>query len=402
MAVDVKAIEALLDEKRTFPPDPGFTARAHARDPALYERAAADPDGFWAAFADELRWYRKWDQVLDWSNPPFARWFVNGQINACDNCLDRHIGTPYQNNVAIHWEGEPGDGRSLTYRQLWWEVCRFANVLKDLGVRKGDRVSIYMPMVPELPIAMLACARIGAPHSVVFGGFSAESLADRIHDSQSRILITADGGYRRGGVVALKATADAALENCASIEKVIVLKRTGQDVPMQPGRDLWWHDLVASASADCPPEPMDSEDLLYLLYTSGSTGKPKAIAHTIGGYLVGCYATAKWVFDLKDEDIFWCTADIGWVTGHSYVVYGPLALGATQVMYEGAPDWPERDRFWAICEKYGVTVFYTAPTAIRAFMKWGPEYPARRNLSTLRLLGTVGEPINPEAWMWYH
>jgi acetyl-CoA synthetase len=401
---DELAIEALLEESRVFPPPSAFTAQANVKSDEIYEEAEADPEGFWARMAEELYWFRKWDQVLSW-DAPFAKWFSGGKLNASYNCLDRHLGTPTQNKVAIHWEGEPGDERTLTYRQLWREVCKFANVLKGLGVGKGDRVTIYLPMVPELAIACLACARIGAPHSVVFGGFSAESLSDRIQDSESRVVITADGGFRRGSCVPLKHATDDALKSCPGVEKVVVLERVGRDragVQMQQGRDLWWHDLMRDASSDCPAEEMDSEDLLYILYTSGSTGKPKGIAHTTAGYLLGVYCTTKWVFDLKPQDIFWCTADIGWVTGHSYVVYGPLANGTTQVMYEGAPDFPEKDRFWAICEKYGVTVFYTAPTAIRAFMKWGEIYPDQHDLSALRLLGTVGEPINPEAWIWYH
>lgn len=400
---DVKAIEALLEEKRVFEPPAEFARRALVNSPEVYERAKADPEGFWGSLADELTWFRKWDTVLEWE-PPFAKWFVGGQLNVCHNCLDQHLGTQREHKTAILWEGEPGDRRALTYRELWEEVCRFANALKGLGVKRGDRVAIYMPMVPELPIALLACARIGAPHTVVFGGFSAESLSDRINDAGAKVLITADGGYRRGGVVPLKVAADEALATAETIESVVVLKRVGEKTPvtMQEGRDHWWHDLVAAASTDCPAEAMDSEDLLYILYTSGSTGKPKGIAHTTAGYLLGCAVTMRWIFDLRDEDVFWCTADIGWVTGHSYVVYGPMANGATQVIYEGAPDFPDKDRFWEICERYGVTVFYTAPTAIRAFMKWGTEFPERRDLSTLRLLGSVGEPINPEAWVWYH
>ncbi|MCC2668667.1 MAG: acsA [Armatimonadetes bacterium] len=404
MATDEQAIEALLDEARLFPPAAEFTAQANVKSPDIYEQAAADPDGFWAGIAEELHWFRKWDRVLEW-NEPFAKWFVGGKLNAAYNCLDRHLDSATKNKVAIHWEGEPGDVRSLTYHQLWREVCKCANALKSLGVRKGDRVTLYMPMVPELAIACLACARIGAAHSVVFGGFSADSLADRIQDSESKVVVTADGGYRRGGIVHLKKAADEALKHCPGVEKVVVLERVGHQhapVHMQAGRDVWWHDVVEDASANCPAEEMDAEDLLFILYTSGSTGKPKGIAHTTGGYLTGTYLTTKWVFDLKPTDIYWCTADIGWVTGHSYIVYGPLANGATQVMYEGAPDFPDKDRFWAICEKYGVTIFYTAPTAIRAFMRWGDEHVKQHDLSSLRLLGSVGEPINPEAWMWYH
>jgi acetyl-CoA synthetase len=401
--MEVRAIEALLEETRVFPPPAGFAARARVATPEIYERAARDPEAFWAGFAEELPWMRKWDRVLEWE-PPFAKWFVGGQLNASAICLDQHLGTPRQNKAAIHWEGEPGDTRTLTYRELHREVCRFANALKRLGVGRGDRVAIYLPMVPELPIALLACARIGAPHTVVFGGFSAESLRDRINDAQAKLVITADGGYRRGGIVPLKRAVDEAIAGCPTIENVIVLRRVGSEAhaTLQEGRDHDWAALVERESALCPPEPMDSEDLLYLLYTSGSTGKPKGIVHTTGGYMVGAYATTKIVFDLRDEDIYWCTADIGWVTGHTYVVYGPLANGATQVIYEGAPDFPDKDRFWEIVAKYGVSVFYTAPTAIRAFMKWGEQYPKRHDMSSLRLLGSVGEPINPEAWIWYH
>ena len=399
-----KAIEALLEESRLFPPAEAFTRQANLSDPEVYDRGTSDPEAFWAAEASELHWFKGWDQVLEW-RPPFAQWFVGGKLNVSYNCLDRHLGGPTRDKVAFYWEGEPGDTRTLTYAQLHAEVCRFANALKSLGVERGDRVTVYMPMVPELAITLLACARIGAPHSVVFGGFSAESLADRIHDSESRVVVTADGGYRRGGVVKLKQAVDEALQTCPSVESVVVLRRVGEEkapVEMHEGRDHWWDSLVREAGADCPAEEMDAEDLLFILYTSGSTGKPKGIAHTTGGYLTGVYSTTKWVFDLKPEDVYWCTADIGWVTGHSYIVYGPLANGATGLMYEGAPDWPDKDRFWALCEKYGVTVFYTAPTAIRAFMKWGTEHPEAHDLSRLRLLGSVGEPINPEAWMWYH
>jgi acetyl-CoA synthetase len=401
--MEARAIEALLEETRVFPPPEEFRRKANVQSEEVYEQAARDPEAFWAGWAEELPWFRKWDRVLEWE-PPFAKWFVGGQLNASHVCLDRHLGTPRENKTALLWEGEPGDSRTLTYRELHQEVCRFANVLKRLGVRRGDRVALYMPMIPELPIAMLACARIGAPHTVVFGGFSAESLRDRINDAQAKLVITADGGYRRGGIVPLKRSVDEALAGCPSVENCVVVRRVGEkaQAQMQAGRDHDWAELMAKEAPSCPAEPMDAEDLLYLLYTSGSTGKPKGIVHTTGGYMVGCYATTKWVFDLKDEDVYWCTADIGWVTGHSYVVYGPMANGATQVMYEGAPDFPDKDRFWAIIEKYGVTVFYTAPTAIRAFMKWGEALPARHDLSTLRLLGSVGEPINPEAWMWYY
>jgi acetyl-CoA synthetase len=397
-------INALLNEQRSFPPSADVRARARISDPEVYARAAADPETFWANFASELEWMQPWTKVLDW-NPPHAQWFVGGKLNASANCLDRHLAGPRRHKAAIVWEGEPGDRRTLTYFDLHREVCRFANVLKGLGVRKGDRVAMYMPLVPELAIAMLACARIGAVHSVIFGGFSAESIRDRVNDSSCKVLVTADGGYRRGNVVPLKQTADEALKGTPSIEHVVVLQREARapfSISMQAGRDHWYHELMQDASTDCPPEPMDSEDMLYILYTSGTTGKPKGIVHTTGGYLVGTYATTKWVFDLRDDDMYWCTADIGWVTGHSYVVYGPLQNGATLLMYEGAPDWPNKDRFWRLIEEHGVTIFYTAPTAIRAFMKWGTEWPAKRNLGSLRLLGSVGEPINPEAWMWYH
>ena len=396
-------IHALLTENRAFPPSDEFRAQANVRDAAVYEEAARDPEGFWANFARELEWSTPWTRVLDW-NPPHAKWFVGGTINASVNCLDRHVRTARRNKAAIIWEGEPGDRRTLTYFDLHREVCQFANVLKSLGVARGDRVAIYLPLIPELAIAMLACARIGAVHSVVFGGFSAESLRDRSNDAQARLLITADGGFRRGGVVALKKVADEALAETPSIEHVVVVRRGQSDIPvtMVEGRDHWYHELMAHAPSSCPPEPMDAEDMLYILYTSGTTGKPKGIVHTTGGYLVGTYATTKWVFDLKEDDVYWCTADIGWVTGHSYVVYGPLANGATVVMYEGAPDWPQKDRFWSIVARHGVTIFYTAPTAIRAFMRWGTEWPKQHDLSSLRLLGSVGEPINPEAWVWYH
>ncbi len=396
-------IDALLEESRRFAPSAEWRARARVNDPGVYARAAADPEAFWAEFARELEWMRPWDRVLDWQ-PPHAQWFVGGQLNASVNCVDRHARSARRNKAALIWEGEPGDRRTLTYFDLYRQVSMFANVLKSLGVRKGDRVAMYLPLVPELAIAMLACARIGAVHSVVFGGFSAEALSDRINDSQCKVLITADGGYRRGQILPLKRTADEALERTPSIESVIVVQRGAGPMPVhiREGRDHWYHRLMEDASIVCEPEPMDAEDMLYILYTSGTTGKPKGIVHTTGGYLVGTYASTKWVFDLNEEDVYWCTADIGWVTGHSYVVYGPLANGATVVMYEGAPDWPDKDRFWQIIERYGVTIFYTAPTAIRAFMKWGTDWPARRDLSSLRLLGSVGEPINPEAWMWYH
>jgi len=396
-------IEALLNEERSFPPPAAFAAAAVMSDPDIYARAAKDPEAFWAGFAKELDWIAPWSKVLDW-NPPDAKWFVDGKINVSANCLDRHARSWRRNKAAFIWEGEPGDRRTLTYFDLYRQVCQFANVLKSLGVTKGDRVALYLPLIPELAIAMLSCARIGAVHSVVFGGFSAESLRDRINDSACKVLVTADGGYRRGGIVPLKQVADEALEDTPSIQHVVVVQRGFADIPVHitEGRDHWYHRLMQDASYDCPAEPMDAEDMLYILYTSGTTGKPKGIVHTTGGYLVGAYATTKWVFDLKEDDVYWCTADIGWVTGHSYVVYGPLANGATVVMYEGAPDWPKKDRLWRIIERYGVSVFYTAPTAIRAFMKWGTDWPAHHNLSSLRLLGSVGEPINPEAWIWYH
>jgi len=394
-------IETLLDEQRRFPPPDAFKAQAHVRDNSPYERARRDPEGYWADWARQLEWTTPWTQVLEWK-PPHAKWFLGGKLNASVNCLDRHVRAGRGGRVALIWEGEPeGEVRRITYAELHLEVNKFANVLKGLGIGRGDRVAIYLPMVPEVAVAMLACARIGAVHTVVFGGFSAESLRDRINDAGAKVLVTADGGYRRGAIVPLKQNADDALAGTPSIEHVVVLRRTGQTVTFRTGRDLWWSELMSRAAHDCPPEPMDAEAPLYILYTSGTTGKPKGILHTTGGYLTHVYATTKWVFDLKDADVFWCTADVGWVTGHSYVVYGPLALGVTEVMYEGAPDHPTKDRFWAICAKHGVTVFYTAPTAIRAFMKWGVELPAKHDLSTLRLLGSVGEPINPEAWMWY-
>ena len=396
-------IDDLLREDRTFAPSADFRARAVVRDDSIYAEAAGDPEAFWARMAGELEWSRPWHTVLDWQ-PPHAKWFVGGTINASVNCLDRHVRGPRRNKAALIWEGEPGDRRTLTYFDLYRQVSTFANVLKSLGVTKGDRVALYMPLIPELAIAMLACARIGAVHSVVFGGFSAESLRDRINDSACRLLVTADGGYRRGQIVALKKVADEAVAGTPSIEHVVVVQRAGAALPvtMTAGRDHWYHELMQGASFTCDPEPMDAEDMLYILYTSGTTGKPKGIVHTTGGYLVGTYATTKLVFDLRDDDVYWCTADIGWVTGHSYVVYGPLANGATVLMYEGAPDWPQKDRFWSLIEQHGVTVFYTAPTAIRSFMRWGTEFPQKHDLSSLRLLGSVGEPINPEAWVWYY
>jgi len=393
--------EALLEETRMFYPPEDFMARANVQSTKIYEEAAADPQAFWAEQAKRITWFEPWSTVLEW-NPPFAKWFVNGKLNAAYNCLDRHVVTWRRNKAAIIFEGEMGDSRVLTYQDLHREVSQLANALKSLGVQKGDRVTIYLPMIPEAAIAMLACARLGAPHSVVFGGFSAESLRDRIVDAQAKLVITSDGGFRRGGVVPLKANVDSALDGVDCVEHVVVVRRTGLDVQMVNGRDLWYHDVIANAPLTCPAEPMDAEDMLYILYTSGTTGKPKGVVHTTGGYMVGVSTTHQWVFDLKDEDVYWCTADVGWVTGHSYIVYGPLANGATVIMYEGTPDYPNKDRFWQIVEKYRVTILYTAPTAIRTFMKWGPRYPQSRDLSSLRLLGTVGEPINPEAWMWYY
>ncbi len=398
-------ITSVLKESRSFPPPAAFSRAAQVKNLAEYEalwkRAADDPEGFWAEQAESLSWAKRWDKVLVW-NEPHARWFDGGKLNASANCLDRHLTGPRRNKAAIIWEGEPGDSRVLTYQMLHREVCKFANVLRSQGVKAGDRVTIYMPMVPEAAVAMLACARIGAAHSVVFGGFSADAVADRNNDAMAKLLITADGGWRRGKVVPLKQNVDQALAKSPTVEKCIVYNRCDQQVDMKPGRDFWWHELMADASADCPPEPVDSEHPLYVLYTSGSTGKPKGVLHTTAGYLLGTSYTHRLVFDLREDDTYWCTADIGWVTGHSYIVYGPLCNGATTVMYEGAPNHPREDRFWEIIEKYRVTTFYTAPTAIRAFIKWGDQWPAKHDLSSLRLLGSVGEPINPEAWVWYH
>ena len=399
-------ISALLAEKRLFQPPPAFRAQANCRDPKILARAARDPEKFWAEWAARLEWFKPWKKVLEWK-PPHAKWFVGGKLNLSVNCLDRHVRqgpTSRRNKAALVWEGEPGDRRTLTYWELYREVNQFASALKKLGVRKGDRVAIYLPLIPEAAVAMLACARIGAIHSVVFGGFSSEALRDRINDARAKLLITADGGYRRGSLLPLKQFADEALRDCPSVKNVVIVRRGGADFPVHvsEGRDHWYHRLLQDAPAFCEPEEMDSEDPLYILYTSGTTGKPKGIVHTSGGYLTGVLATTNLVFDLKEDDLFWCTADIGWVTGHSYSVYGPLANGATTLMYEGAPDWPARDRFWDICERHGVTVFYTAPTAIRAFMRWGSEHISKHDLSRLRLIGTVGEPINPEVWVWYH
>jgi acetyl-CoA synthetase len=395
-------LEGLLQEGRTFPPPEEFRKTALDTDATVYDDAEKDWQGFWAVQALELDWIKEWETILEW-DLPFAKWFVGGKLNVSYNCLDRHVNAGHGDQVAFHWEGEPGDTRSISYNDLLEETCRVANTLRSFGVEKGDRVAIYMGMVPETVAAILACARIGAPHSVVFGGFSAQSLKDRINDAQAKVLVTGDGAWRRGSVVALKDIADEALADTPSIEKVLVLRRTNSDVAMQAGRDVWWHDTVPGQSPECACEEMDAEDLLFLLYTSGTTGKPKGIMHTTGGYLTQCAYTHKHVFDLHpDTDVYWCTADVGWVTGHSYIVYGPLANRTTSVLYEGTPDHPDKDRFWSIVEKYKVTTFYTAPTAIRTFMKWGDEYPARHDLSSLRLMGTVGEPINPEAWVWYY
>ena len=405
MSSDTTNIESMLHEERVFPPSAEFAAQAHVKSleelEALRREATDDPEAFWARMAEsELHWFRKWDTVLKWE-PPHAEWFVGGKINAAYNCLDRHLQTWRRNKAAIVWEGEPGEQRTLTYGQLHREVSRFANVLKRAGVEKGDRVALYMPLVPELAIAMLACARIGAPHSVIFGGFASQALIDRINDAGCKLVVTADGGFRRGAEVRLKEIVDEALKKTPTVTTCIVFKRTGSRVNMQMGRDYWWHEVVQAVADECPAEELDSEHPLYILYTSGTTGKPKGILHTTAGYLLQTHLTMKWVFDLKDEDVYWCTADIGWVTGHSYVVYGPLSNGATVLMYEGAPNHPEPDRFWDIIQRHRVNIFYTAPTAIRAFIKWGEHWPLRRDLSSLRLLGTVGEPINPEAWMWY-
>jgi acetyl-CoA synthetase len=400
-----EALEQLSRETRRFKPSKEFAAKAHVKSRAAYDKmyneSVRSPEKFWAKIANELHWFKPWKKVLDWKLPD-AKWFVGGKTNMAYNCVDRHAKTWRKNKAAIIWEGEPGDTRVLTYNELQREVSKFANVLKGLGIKAGDRITIYMPMVPELPIAMLACARIGAAHSVVFGGFSASALADRTNDCQAKLIITADGGYRRGSALDLKKAVDEAVVKCPTVSNVVVLKRTNGSVTMQPGRDHWWHDLMAGASADCPAEQLDAEHLLYILYTSGSTGKPKGIFHTTGGYMTGSYLSTKLCFDMKDDDVYWCTADIGWVTGHTYMVYGPFLNGATCMMYEGAPNNPEPDRFWAIIEKHRVNILYTAPTAIRAFIKWGEQWPRKHDLSSLRLLGSVGEPINPEAWMWYH
>ena len=405
MSTVTKNIESVLQEDRIFPPPPEFSAKAHIKSETELEQlraeAHADPEAFWARMAEELHWFKKWDTVLKW-DPPHAEWFGGGKINISYNCLDRHLATWRRNKAALIWEGEPGETRTYTYQQLHTEVCKFANVLKHAGINRGDRVALYMPLVPELAIAMLACARIGATHSVVFGGFSSSALVDRINDASCKLVVTADGGWRRGTEVKLKAAVDEALKETPSVTACIVVRRTGSPQQMQEGRDFWWHDLMETVETDCPAEELDSEHPLYILYTSGTTGKPKGILHTTAGYLLQAHLTTKWVFDIKDGDLYWCTADIGWVTGHSYVVYGPLSNGATVLMYEGAPNFPEPDRFWTMIARHRVNIFYTAPTAIRAFIKWGDQWPAKHDLSSLRLLGTVGEPINPEAWMWYH
>ncbi|HEU4766382.1 MAG TPA: acetate--CoA ligase [Pyrinomonadaceae bacterium] len=397
-------IESVLQEERIFPPPPEFSANAHIKSleelENLRAEASADPESFWARMAEELHWFKKWDTVLKW-NAPHAEWFGGGKINISYNCLDRHLATWRRNKAALIWEGEPGETRTFTYQQLHTEVCKFANVLKSRNIQRGDRVALYMPLIPELAIAMLACARIGATHSVVFGGFSSAALIDRINDASCKLVVTADGGWRRGIEVKLKAAVDEAIKETPSVETCIVVRRTGSQQHFEDGRDFWWHELMETIDSNCPAEELDSEHPLYILYTSGTTGKPKGILHTTAGYLLQTHLTTKWVFDIKDEDIYWCTADIGWVTGHSYVVYGPLSNGATVVMYEGAPNFPEPDRFWSMIERHRVNIFYTAPTAIRAFIKWGEQWPLKHDLSSLRLLGTVGEPINPEAWMWY-
>jgi acetyl-CoA synthetase len=399
------AIESVLNESRVFPPPAEFADNAHIKSFEEYEKiyaeAAENPEKFWAEAAESLHWFKKWERVLEW-NEPHAKWFVGGTLNVSYNCIDRHLETHRKNKAAIIWEGETGETRTITYQQLHTEVCKFANVLKKLGIETGDRVALYMPLVPELAMAMLACARIGATHTVIFGGFSADAIRDRVNDCECKLIVTADGGYRRGSEIRLKQTVDEAVENCPTIENVVVFKRTGSQIEMKDGRDFWWHELVKDAGGRCEAEELESEHPLFILYTSGTTGKPKGILHTTGGYLTQTNLTSKWVFDLKETDIYWCTADIGWVTGHSYVVYGLLSNGATVLMYEGAPNFPDFDRFWDIIERHKVNILYTAPTAIRAFIKWGEQYPNKHDLSSLRLLGTVGEPINPEAWMWYH
>ena len=397
-------IDSSLRESRVFPPPPEFSEQAHIQNleeyKALYKKSVEDPEGFWAEAAKDLHWFKRWDKVLEWELP-WARWFVGGKLNLSYNCLDRHLAGPRRDKTAIIWEGEPGEIRRYTYVELHAEVEKLASALKELGIRKGDRVAIYMGMTPELAMALLACARIGAVHSVIFGGFAANAIADRVNDSSCVAILTQDSSYRRGNEIQLKRTVDEAMAACPTVKHVVVLRRTGSPVNMVEGRDHWWHDLVAMAAPECSAEPMDSEDPLYILYTSGTTGKPKGLVHTTGGYAVQTYLTTKYIFDLREDDIYWCTADIGWVTGHSYIVYGPLQNGATVLMYEGAPNFPDFSRFWKIVDDHRVTVFYTAPTAIRAFIKWGDEHVEKHRLDSLRLLGTVGEPINPEAWMWY-
>ncbi|MFN8104918.1 MAG: acetate--CoA ligase [Acidimicrobiia bacterium] len=395
-----EALENLLAEDRKFPPPPAFAATANVTDPSIYDRARSDPEGFWAEQAEALDWFKPWDEVLVWDRP-FAQWFVGAETNVSYNCLDRHVNAGGGDKVAYHWEGEPGDSRTITYAQLLAEVCKCANALLDLGVETGDRVAIYMPMIPETVITMLACARIGAPHTLVFAGFSADALASRMHDSGAKLLVTADGQNRRGQQVSIKHNADVAFADAPECNYMLVVRRTGQDVPWNDEVDFWWHETVENQSPECPPVRLDSEHMLYLLYTSGTTAKPKGITHTTGGYMVGVASTHRMVFDVKDDDVYWCAADVGWVTGHSYIVYGPLCNHTTSVMYEGTPDFPDKDRWWSIVERYGVTILYCAPTAIRTFMKWGDAYPGAHDLSSLRLLGSVGEPINPEAWMWY-
>ena len=398
---DDNLLESFLFDEQAHSLSAEFAEQANVQDARIYQDASADSLSYWAKEAEQLHWFKKWDSVLDWK-PPFAKWFVGGKLNVAYNCIDRHLETSRKNKAAIIFEGEPGDSRVITYQDLYNEVTKFANVLKSLGVQKGDRVSFYMPMIPELAIAMLACTRIGAVHSVVFGGFAPEALVGRVNDAQAKVIVTSDGGYRRGKVLPIKDNVDEALKANDSVEKVVVVKRTGSDIKMVSGRDLWYHELMEKAEVGGPAEPMSAEDMLFILYTSGTTGKPKGVVHSTGGYLTGVATTHRNIFDLKEDDVYWCTADIGWITGHSYILYGPLANGATTVMFEGTPDYPEQDRFWAVIEKYKVTILYTAPTAIRAFMKWGEEWPAKRNLASLRLLGSVGEPINPEAWQWYH
>src|SRR3989442_602125 len=401
MVVSSATIDSLLKEREQYPPSAAFRKSTDLKTDTFRQHAAKDPGAFWSRMAKELDWIAPWSKVLEW-NPPFAKWFLDGKLNVSANCLDRHLAGPRRNKAALVWEGEPGERRAQTSHGLWCEGRRFGNGHKGLGVKRGDRGVIYMPMIPELPIALLACARVGAVHSVIFGGFSARAIRDRAGDAETRVIVTADAGYRRGTVLPLKKIVDEAVAGLAVVQHVVVFKRAGIEVSMREGRDHWWHELMAKADAECEPEAMDATDPLFLLYTSGTTGKPKGIQHSTGGYLVGVATTMKYVFDLKDEDLFWCTADIGWVTGHSYIVYGPLANGASVFMYEGAPDWPEPDRFWRMVEEYDITILYTAPTAIRAFMRWGDEWPKKHDLSSLRLLGTVGEPINPEAWRWYH